>query len=234
VTKRTLSMLGATGTAVDWHEAPSPFDVHRRPIYCFRDTPRIRIDHRVTAEMLDWWVFRIDEWLERRHDRKGIIHTVSYARQRAILERSQFARYMLAPGKSADVPPAVERFKTAPAPAILLSPSIMTGFDFPGDTCEYQVVSKVPFPDTRSEIAKARAAADPDFGPHTTMQALVQAVGRGMRAQTDRCETLIIDDHIHWFLRKHHALAPTWFLDAVQTVSTMPDPAPKLQASQKE
>ena len=232
VTPRTARMLGVKRRASSWYRAPSPFPVSRRPIYCFKDTPGIRIDHRVTDEMIDWWVHRMDEWIEARLDRKGIIHTVSYARQKLILERSQFRRYMLAPMRANQVASAVQEFKHAPVPRILVSPSVMTGFDFPYQTCEYQIVGKVPFPDTRSEITKARVANDRLYGPYTTMQLLVQAVGRGMRAEDDACETLILDDHIHWFLGKHGRLAPSWFTAAVQRVSRMPDPpAPLALAS---
>ena len=232
VTPRTARMLGVKRRATSWYRAPSPFPVSRRPIYCFKDTPGIRIDHRVTDEMIDWWVHRMDEWIESRLDRKGIIHTVSYARQKLILERSQFRRYMVAPIRANQVASAVQEFTCASTPRLLVSPSVMTGFDFPYQTCEYQIVGKVPFPDTRSEITKARVAQDRLYGPHTTMQLLVQAVGRGMRAADDACETLILDDHIHWFLGKHGRLAPSWFTDAVQRVSRMPDPpAPLFLAS---
>jgi ATP-dependent DNA helicase DinG len=227
-TPRVAEMLGVRSAARTWYSAPSPFPVARRPIYTFQDTPKIRIDHRTSPEMIDWWVHRMDEWISRRKDRKGIIHTVSYARQQLIVSKSAYRGRMIAPTKAKDVPYAVEQLRTARRGAILISPSVMTGFDFPYEDCEWQILSKVPFPDTRSAIVKARVKDDPLYGPHTTMQLLVQAAGRGMRAVDDRCETLIVDDHIHWFLGRYGDLAPDWFLEAVQPVTRMPAPASRL------
>ena len=53
------------------------------------------------------------------------------------------------------------------------------------------------------------------------MQDLVQAVGRGMRSEQDQCETIILDDHVQWFVRQHREFAPQWFLDAYRTQSNI-------------
>src|SRR5258707_8109244 len=86
---------------------------------------------------------------------------------------------------------------------VLVSPSVMTGWDFPDSQCRFQILAKLPFPDTRSKITQARQALDKDYGPYLMMQNLVQAVGRGMRSKTDWCETLIVDDNCAWVSGKY-------------------------------
>jgi hypothetical protein len=48
-------------------------------------------------------------------------------------------------------------------------------------------------------------AHDPDYANYVAMQKLVQAVGRGMRAPDDWCETLIVDDQFSWFVKPPRA-----------------------------
>jgi Rad3-related DNA helicase len=124
---------------------------------------------------------------------------------------------------------AVERFKRAGPGAILISPSMTTGYDFPFSACEFQIVTKIPFPDSRSPVVQARTAVDKDYPAYVAMQELVQAVGRGMRAADDQCETFVIDNNCAWFVPKYRALAPKWFLDAYRKLETLPVPPPALE-----
>ncbi len=116
----------------------------------------------------------------------------------------------------------VDRFKRSDPPSILVSPSMVTGYDFPYDDARYQVIGKIAFPDGRSEVMKARHAKDPEYGYYLAMQSLIQACGRGMRAPDDTCDCFITDDHFSWFMGKCRKMAPKWFLDAVRTTRTIP------------
>jgi Rad3-related DNA helicase len=84
------------------------------------------------------------------------------------------------------------------------------------------VIAKLPFQDTRSAIVKARQEIDKDYGIHAMMQLVVQAVGRGMRSETDWCENLIVDDQWAWVWGKYKAFAPGWFWAAVKKSQTVP------------
>ena len=122
----------------------------------------------------------------------------------------------------------VERFRSSDPPRVLISPSLTTGWDLPDEDCEYAIIAKIPFPDTRSAITAARSKADPDYGPYVAMQTIVQASGRGMRSATDSCEVLIIDDQWRWFWPKFKHFAPGWCKEAVSHSITIPAPLPKL------
>jgi hypothetical protein len=50
-----------------------------------------------------------------------------------------------------------------------------------------------------------------------------------MRYPDDQCENMIIDDHFVWFVRKYEKFAPRWWLDAVKTVRTIPEPPERLR-----
>ncbi len=218
--RKTADMLGVGDDRLEWFEAPSDFPVARRPVYY---VPTVKLDFRADASQERLWVARIDQIIRARRDRKGIIHTVSYLRRNKILQLSEFAGEMIAPD-SHTTRSCVERFKQAGPGAILISPALTTGYDFPYTECEYQIVTKIPFPDSRSPVVAARTAVDKDYPAYVAMQELVQAVGRGMRAKDDQCETFVIDNNVSWFVPKFRALAPKWFLDSYRTLTMLPEP----------
>lgn len=198
VPEKIVDLLGIAKDRYTYTEYPSTFPVERRPIYWI---PTVRLNYNSSPEALRTWVVQIDSILERRQDRKGIIHTISYERQKYLLANSRFRHIMHAniPGNTRDV---VKSFREANAPAILVSPSVGTGFDFPYDAARFQIIGKVPFRDPRGAIMAAQAKEDPEYMDHLTAQDLIQMYGRSNRAPTDYSETFIVDDHIEWFLQK--------------------------------
>jgi Rad3-related DNA helicase len=105
---------------------------------------------------------------------------------------------------------------------ILLSPAMTTGYDFRYTDCEWQIISKLAFADSRGRIAQSRSGklfpkGSPEakegrlYSLYETALTLVQACGRAMRAVDDRCETFIIDDHMRWLYWKHKSLFPASF-----------------------
>lgn len=227
ITPHTMSLLGIKKADLTFQVMKPRFDAARRPVHV---VATCRVDHNMKDAHREFWLARIDKIIKQRLDRKGIIHSVSYARAQDILKHSKHSGIMLAPKGSFELAATVERFRRMKPPAILLSPSVMTGWDFPYTDCEYQILVKVPFPDTRSSIARARIKSTEGYREHLTMQSVEQAVGRGMRADDDQCETFIIDDHANWFipLANRMELVSESFMDAVHFTRSVPAPLRKL------
>lgn len=221
---KTLYMMGIGKAAFDFKEFNSDFDPKRCPIYY---VPTMRVDKR--ADDLSQLWLRLDQIAARRTDRKGIVHTISYARRDQILNASRFHDAMLVNEQGEASTETVETFKLSPDGTILVSPSVGAGFDFPGRQCEWQFVCKVPFPDGRSKILQARQLADPEYGPYLAMNSLVQTFGRGMRSREDQCENFIADDHLEWFLPRYAHLAPKSFHGFFRRVTVLPQPPPRLE-----
>ena len=207
----SLAMLGINPREAEFREWPRVFPSNRTPVYA---VPTIRMNHRNTEEDLGKWVSRIDEIIETRTERKGIIHTVSYSRQKYILEHSKYAAHMLANTNAPDSDSAMEimsKFKASSAPSILVSPSFSTGVDFPGRDCEWQIICKVPFADLRSKVMAARNERNKTYVNYLAMQDIIQQSGRGTRFKLDRCEVFVIDSNVLWFFQQNKGLAPRWF-----------------------
>lgn len=220
---KTLFMIGVPKTAFDYWEFNSDFNPQRCPIYY---VPTMRVDIRAKDLSMLW--LRLDQIAARRTDRKGIVHTISYARRDEIVGRSRFGRHMLVNPQGEAATGMVDQFKADGPGTILVSPSVGAGFDFPGRDCEWQFVCKIPFPDSRTKIQKARQEDDKEYGPYQAMNKLVQIFGRGMRSRNDQCENFIGDDHLEWFLPRYGHLAPKWFHGFYKRVTVIPPPPPKL------
>lgn len=206
-----LTMLGIKKDQYSFREWPRIFPANRTPIY---HLPTVRLNHRTTDEDLQKWLKRIDDIIRSRIGHKGIIHTVSYARQRYLLDNSEFRDIMVANTSDPDSDSAAEvvgKFKEMDTPAVLVSPSFSTGWDFPDDSCRWQIITKLAFPDSRSKVMKERKERNEIYFNYLTMQDLIQACGRGTRHEKDWCEVFCVDDSITWFLMQNKSLAPSWF-----------------------
>ena len=216
---KTLYMLGLSKGSFDFSEFDSDFDRSRCPIYWI---PTMRVDVRAT-DLSPLWV-RLDQVMARRRDRKGVIHTTSYERQNAIKTHSRFRDSIMVNTRGESIMWVLDKFRAAGPGTTLASPSVSTGFDFPGKDCEWQFLCKIPFPDGRAKIQQARQAADREYGPYGAMQSMVQSFGRGMRSREDQCEGIICDDHLQWFLPKFGHLAPKSFHSHFRRVEVVPQP----------
>jgi len=219
VVPKTASLLGVNG-GLKVREYPHSFPVEHRPLI---HVPTVRMNYRIGEAENRQWVTRVDQVIRDRLDRKGIIHTVSYARRDLILQRSKYREYMVSHGRR-DTESVVRSFKRMEAPAILVSPSMATGWDFPEGECRWQIIVKLPYPDTRGVIIKARSKADRDFTAYLVMQQLIQATGRGVRSKEDWCETFVTDNNITWFLVRNEHLTVEWFKGAYRLNKTIPKP----------
>jgi Rad3-related DNA helicase len=216
---KTMHMLGLPASQFAFCEFDSDFDSTRCPTYW---VPTMRVDVRATDLSMLW--VRLDQIASRRRDRKGVVHTISYARRDDVVNRSRYASTMLVNQRGESVTAVVDAFKRSAPGTILVSPSIGTGYDFPGRDCEWQFLCKIPFPDGRSKINQARQEADREYGAYQAMQTMVQSFGRGMRSREDLCENFICDDHLEWFLPKYRHLAPKSFHTHFRRADVVPQP----------
>lgn len=219
LTRETARFLGvdATSSSTSWHEIPSSFPAARAPFYYI---PTVRIDRRTTPEMMRYWMSRVDALIEARGDRNGVIHSRSYDRMREIVSLSRNAHLMLS-HSSRDTAAVVARFKLATPPAVLVSPAVEEGHDFAYDQARYQIISKVPYPDTRSPVMRERCK-DKTYANNLAAQAIMQTAGRVMRAADDLGETMILDDNWAWF--KNAVKWPGHFVKRWRRVDSLPAP----------
>lgn len=223
VRPKTCELLGIDSSDLHFYEAGSNFPVENRRVTHIQSKPTLRLTWRSTPDDLRRWVNKNDQVIDRRLDRKCILHTGSYKRAHFFRENSRHRDRLITHGSSS-TQAAIDRYKAASPPATLVSPAATTGFNFPYDECRCNIIGKIPFPDTTSKIMEIRCKDDPDLSMYIAMQDLVQTCGRGDRAPDDWCENLITDDSAAWFLSKYKHFAPSWFLEGARTVRLIPEP----------
>lgn len=216
---QTLKYLGVAPEQAEFISAPSPFPAARRPILWVKTT---KVKWGMDPYNTRLWLDRIDEVIEGRLDRKGIIHPHSYDRAKYIKHASKWGAIMILPTRDS-LRDDVARFKTMAPPAILISPAVDTGYDFPYESARYQIVAKMPFPPVQTDpILQLRASEDKTYPDWLVASSLQQIAGRVMRAEDDWGETIIVDDHIQWFMKTRREFFASWFREAYRAVDKVP------------
>jgi len=218
LSKKTMGVLGV-GDDYGWVSAGSSFESSNTPIYHISTT---QVNHHADDYQLVIWLSRIDQIIQRRLDRKGIIFTVSYKRADLIVRNSRFSQYMMTHSTNS-VMDVVRKFRVADSPCVLVSPSVTSGWDFP--EVDYIIIAKVPYPDTTGPVMKARKEEDGDWPAFLAMETLINESARGTRSSSDKCEVMIVDDSMLWFIRKYRDFAPSWFMERYRgSLPVVPEP----------
>lgn len=224
----TLRLLLAKDIEYEYRAWPPVFPQDHAPVY---HIPTVKLNWRSTDDDYKKILEAADAVISGRGDRKGIIHTVSYARSKRALQHSRYAGRFIWNEDSATLADRLERFRTAAPGAILVTPSVEEGFDFPADQCEYQIVLKFPFPNETQRVIKERCIQIPGYRLHYAAQKIVQIRGRPIRSYYDRAETFILDNAVKQLSGPEgRSYLPSGF--RIFTVASIPPAPPKLQSSQ--
>ena len=157
----------------------------------------------------------LQEILKRHEGDKGLIHTHSYKCQQYITNNLQNSRLISHTSKNREQ--VLKFFEKDENPLVLISPSMSEGVDLPYDKCRFQVIYKVPFPYLGDLQVNMRMKRDKKWYAYKTVMTLMQAYGRGMRAEDDSCYTYIIDSDINMLFKSpmYRSLIPDFFKEAV-------------------
>lgn len=217
VNKKTIQLLGVDPSLVKVIEQDSTFPVRNRPIYFW---PVARVGMSMSSLDMQYLIRAIDQIIESRLPRKGIIHAVSYRFAQAIVEKSKFAGkgVFLLDDRKTPTAQVVAEFRRRKDGAVLVSPAVQEGLNFPGQEAEFQIIAKMPFPDRRDPLIQAKTKRDRDYIPYVVLQNVVQAAGRIVRSETDVGETWILDGHFTWLRGGYYHYLPRWFSVAIRTL----------------
>jgi len=211
----------------DYRSWGAVFPPSNAPVY---HIPTRKLSWRSTDEDYQAVIEAMDAIIDRRLDRKGIVHTVSYARGQRALQHSRHAGRFIWNSKGSELATCLERFRAADYGVILVTPSVEEGFDFPEDQCEYQIVLKFPFPNETQRVIKERCAQIPGYRLHYAAQKVVQMRGRPVRSATDRAETFLLDNACKQLCGPEgRSYCPPGF--RIFTVAAVPPAPPRVNAT---
>jgi len=221
--------LGLPLREIDFIRAPSVFPRENRPLYY---APVGKVG-RSQPDSHDRVVRAVDDILDAHPGARGIVHTVSYKLGQHLLRNSRHKRRLLS-HDSRDRAAKLNLFRSrAGEGMVLVSPSMNTGVDLPYDLLRFQVIAKLAFPDLGDGQIKKRMKLGPDGEPDPTGQlwynwatacSLIQAYGRGVRAEDDSCVSYLLDGNWGWFRHAVRDMLPVWFTEAIISRPAQADP----------
>lgn len=207
--------LGLNPNEVYHIKVDSPFTKEKRPIILNlagkMSANRIKNTAPKTIPILQ-------EILKKHEGDKGLIHTHSYKCQQYILNNLYNSRLISHTSKNREQ--ILNFFEKDENPLVLVSPSMSEGVDLPYDKCRFQIIYKIPFPYLGDKQVNMRMKRDKKWYAYKTVMTLMQAYGRGMRAEDDSCYTYIIDSDINMLFKSpmYRSLIPDFFKEAVVRV----------------
>ncbi len=147
--------------------------------------------------------------------RKGLVHCNSREFANYIMTNVASDR-LITYESSEDKDFMIDRFRESDD-LIMISYSMTEGVDLPYDGIRFQVFYKMPYLSLADNQVKARLGVEPNWYNVKTMQTLLQAWGRGMRAEDDYCTNYVIDNGINRILhdKAFEHLVPEEFREAI-------------------
>ena len=141
----------------------------------------------------------------------GVIHTVSFKLANDIMNNSKYKSRMLVSNNREEI----LDFLGTHNKAIVLSPSIETGYDFKGDLARWQIIAKIPFLNLGDLYTSERKKLNPSWYTRETILRFIQSAGRVCRGVNDYGVTYVIDKNVYRLIQQNEELYPEWFLQSI-------------------
>jgi Rad3-related DNA helicase len=147
----------------------------------------------------------------------GVIHCTSYELGKKIVAAisGKIKHLILFSEKAEDRVKLFEQHSNFEGPSVIVSPSMVEGFDFTGDLARFAVIAKASFPYLGDRQVQAKMEQDPEWYDVQVVSAIIQASGRIVRSDTDWGTTYILDSDAHRVYEKRTDMFPKWFRNAV-------------------
>lgn len=206
--------LGIKEKDVYFIKVDSPFPVHQRPIELSLAGKMSKNRIKRTAPNT---IPILNKILKRHENDKGLIHTHSYQCQNYIQRKIHNPRLLTHNSENRDR--ILQHFELSKNPLVLVSPSMSEGVDLPYEKCRFQIIYKVPFPYLGDRQIDLRRKKEIRWYAYKTVMTLMQAYGRGMRAEDDSCYTYVLDENINMLFTSplYRSLVPEFFKEAIIT-----------------
>lgn len=208
--KGLCNSLGIDPNDAEYLEVPSTFPIENRP---FMILPVAKMNYANMENNLPLIVEACDNIISGFPSQKGIIHSVSFKNAIYLKEHSQYSNRIII-HDSRTKEERVKQFINSKN-KVLVSPSLIEGFDFKGSMSEFQIFIKVPYLSLGDKATKRRMEVDPDWYQNYAALSIMQGVGRSIRSETDSAITFCLDENIEVLLHRYKYLFSEDFLSTI-------------------
>ena len=211
--KKILSkIMGIEFTDMDYLELPSSFPISTRPLILKRSGD---LSYKSYKSDLPGMLKSIEEIISNHPNEKGIIHTVSYKLNQAIMDIDD-PRFITHSPKDKDK--QLLKFYNS-SNGVFVSPSSSRGLDLPYGKCRFAIIPKAPFQSLGDKLVNKRVYSS-QIGNYWYIadmaQEVVQATGRANRYADDYCKTYILDNKLIDSIINQGSLYPKYWKDGIE------------------
>ena len=175
-----------------------------------------KLSYREKETSLPKVIKLLDKIIEKHKGQRGIIHTGSYEFTRYIKSKSKHSFRLMDYENSKEKKDLLELFKQK-EDAVFMGPSLLEGLDLKDDISRFQIFFKVPYPNMRDPLIKAKMNEIPGWYDWKTGITIMQGVGRSVRSEDDWAVTYILDACFLSLINKPELFPPS-FVERVKTI----------------
>ena len=175
-----------------------------------------KLSYRHKEQSLPKVVELLDKIISKHKGQRGIIHTGSYEFTNYIKSKSKHTFRLMDYENSKEKGDMLELFKRK-EDAVFMGPSLLEGLDLKDDISRFQVFFKVPYPNLRDPLIKAKMEKMPGWYDWKTGITIMQGVGRSVRSEEDWAVTYVLDACFLSLINKSELFPPT-FTERLKTI----------------
>jgi ATP-dependent DNA helicase DinG len=192
----------------EYIEVDSTFNPKNAPIL---STTKVRLNYKNLKEQLPNLKSQVKKICDYHKDVKGIIHTHTMEITEFLKENIKDSRFLFrVPGCNNEQ--ILKQHYESDENTILVSPSLTYGIDLKEDLARFQIIMKAAWLPLGDERIKKLFKDDPVWYLNKMLNNLIQACGRGVRSEKDKCVTYIMDASITDSVLKNKDKLPKYFL----------------------
>ena len=165
----------------------------------------------------------IDRIMSENSEHKGLILTSSKNRCYQILNNlseENSARIIICHSKNPGGKTQDDMIKkhAESSNTVLLSSSLWEGVDLKDDLSRFQIIAKVPYPNSTENWVKKKMNLFPFWYRSVAMTKLLQGTGRSVRNMQDWAKTYMLDSNIEHMLLHNKHLVPRAYCDMLNLI----------------
>lgn len=195
---------------------PHTFPVQNRLIHLDYAGP---MNYKSRAKSMPKMINKVDKLMSKHQNEKGIIHCQSFKFMQEIIDGVDSGnRGRLLNQKMFNNKDDLLQAHSVSSNTVIIAPAMHEGLDLKDDLSRFQILCKVPYPDSRDN-KQLRIRTDENWNYYLWLTALklVQSCGRSVRSETDYAATYIIDADFDKFfnMADRAGLFPDWFIESL-------------------
>ena len=208
--------IGLDMSKTHYISVPHTFPRNNRLIHLDYAGP---MDYKSRSDTMPIMIDKVDKLMSKHGNEKGIIHCQSFKLMKDISDG------LSAKNKGRLLNQTMFRNKDELLDAhsvsnntVIIAPAMHEGLDLKNDLSRFQIVAKIPYPDSRgNKQLEIRTKENWNYYLWLTALKLVQSTGRSVRSETDYASTYILDASFDKFfnMADRAKLLPNWFVESL-------------------